>query len=456
MQIKLPMHSYRHSSGLVGVERLVNAYAEAAPPEGKAPVAVMRAPGISSFADVGSGPGRGLYTFKGSLYAVSGPKLYKVSEAGGVSEIGAVSGSDVVSFAENPTQLVVCSSAGSYYSDGASVTKISDADFVDGAQCTAIDGYIAFRKKNSGQWFTSDLNNAASYDALNFATAEGMADNIVGIIADHRQVVLMGAQSAELWYNAGTSGFSFERDSNGFIELGCASGATLAKADNTVMWLASDLTVRRLDGITPVRISTHAIEQEIKKYTVSDAYAFSYTDAGHILYVLTFPTSGATWVYDATTQEWHERETYGLSRWRPCSSAAAYGKIFFQDYETGKVGFLDSSVYTEWGETQRVETTFPSVYNNHGLINHATLEIVVETGVGLSTGQGSDPQMTLERSDDGGRTWKTHATKSMGKVGEYRKRVKWDRLGQARDRVYRISVSDPVKFVIVDAQLEAY
>lgn len=454
--MKLPVHSYQHLSKPVGVERLVNCFAESSPPEGKAPHALMRAPGIVSAATPSPGAGRGLYRFKNRLYALVGTTLYRVSSAHALTTIGTVSGSSVVSFAENPTQLVICDPAASYTYDETTFAQITDTDFTSraGAQASALDGYILFREPNSGRFFSSDLNDATSYDSLMFATAEGLADDIVGIITDHRQAVLAGELSMELWYNAGTSGFPFLRDSNGYVELGCAAGGSLARVDNSIMWLASDLTVRRLDGLTPVRISQHGVEQAIATYTVSDAYAFTYSAQGHIFYVLTFPTDGATWVYDATTQEWHERESYAISRWRPCSAAYCYGRTYVQDYETGKVGYLDAETYTEWDNTHRMEFTFPSVYDAGRRMFHKSFQVHAETGVGLTTGQGSDPRMTLEVSDDSGRTWRTLATKSLGAIGEYKARVKWDRLGSSRDRVYRCSISDPVKVVISDATLE--
>lgn len=454
-RIPLPVHSYQHISRPVGVERLVNCMAERAPPEGKAPTALMRTPGIVTRCNVGTGSGRGLFEFKGSLYAVSGTTLYKVLSTYTTVSIGTVSGSDPVSFADNPTQFVICDLiAGAYYSDGTTVTKITDADFNDGVQCCSLDSYILFRSRNSGIFFSSDLANAASYDALMFATAEGSSDNLVGIAADHRQIVLAGSKSIELWYNAGLSGFPFTRDTNGYIEIGCAAGATMIRGvDNSVYWLASDLTVRKLDGLTPVRISHHGVEQAIASYNVEDAYAFGYTQGGHIFYVLTFPSSGHTWVYDATTMEWHERQSYGINRWRPCSAVFCYGMWFVQDYQTGKVGTLDPSTYVEWDNTLRIEATFPSIYKGGELVAHECFEVMTETGVGTVSGQGYNPQMTLELSDDGGRTWRTKPTKSLGLLGEYKSVVKWDSLGSSRDRVYRISISDPVKVVISDAQL---
>lgn len=456
MKIPLPISSYMHFSPVVGSERVINAFAEQAPPQGKSPFAVSRTPGIATGTTPGVGPGRGLYRWQGQLYCVSGTTLYHISNVFVATAIGSISGTGRVSWAETPTQLVICDVSASYTYDGTTLAIISDVDFANGAQACSIDGFVLFREASSGRFFGSDLNDASSYDALFFATAEGLADNIVGIIADHRQAILAGEASIEIHYNAGIPGFPFIRDANGFIELGCAAGETLVTIDNTVFFLASDLTVRRLDGITPMRVSTHGVEQAIGTYDVTGAFGIGYTQNGHLFYVLTFPASDATWVYDVTTQLWHERQSYGLGRWRPCAMAQAHARWYVQDFQTGKVGYLDQETYTDWDDTQRMELTFQDVYNDGKLLIHDSLEVIIEAGVGTVTGQGVTPQVTLEVSDDSGRTWRAKPTKTVGAMGEYKTRLRWIGLGSSRYRQYKLHISDPVKIVIADAILEVH
>lgn len=69
--------------------------------------------------------------------------------------------------------------------------------------------------------------------------------------------------------------------------------------------------------------------------------------------------------------------------------------------------------------------------------------------------QGADALIKLSWSDDFGRNWSNARTESMGKAGEYQKRVKFWRLGSARDRVYKLEITDPVKRVILAADLQA-
>jgi hypothetical protein len=353
--------------------------------------------------------------------------------------------------------LVIGQDSGTWYVYSGSISTISDTDFTArGAKvCDFIDNYIAFVEPSSGRWFTSDLAAATSYDSLNFATAEGAPDDLVSLITDHREVVLFGVTSSEIWYNDGSSGFPFARSPGGFIELGCAAVLGRCKADNSVYWLASDYTVRRLDGTTPIRVSHHGFEERIRSYsTVSDCIAQPYTFNGHLCVVFRFPTAGETWVLDVTTGEWHERETYGYDGWNISGVAEVYGKVLVQNAVSGAIGYFSNSTYTEFGTTQRAEWTYQNIYGEHIRLPHSSLEIVCETGVGLVSGQGSDPQLTLEFSNDGGRTWTTLPTRTIGAQGEYKTRVKWHRLGASRDRVYRASISDPVQLCVTDTILE--
>jgi hypothetical protein len=61
----------------------------------------------------------------------------------------------------------------------------------------------------------------------------------------------------------------------------------------------------------------------------------------------------------------------------------------------------------------------------------------------------------LRWSNDGGSTWSNEHWVSIGKIGKYKNRAIWRRLGFARDRVFEVSVSDPIRTVIVSANLKA-
>lgn len=465
MRIPFATQSYRHRSLPVSAQRLVNMYAEQQPQDAKTPVAVMRTPGLTSFSQVGSGPIRGLATMDGLLYVVSGNTVYKVLANGSATALGTLStASGPVSMDASASQLVIVTNPAAYVATSTTLTQITDVDFPGASTVSYLDGYHIFTRPDTQTFFISDLLNAASYDALDFASAESSPDDLLRVLVDHREIWLFGERSTEVWVNTGAASFPFERQPGSILERGTAAAMSPAKMDNSVYWLGDDRIIYKAEGYAPRRVSTHAIEQAISGYTtVSDAVGFSYSADGHSFYVLTFPTALATWVYDAATQLWHERDSrasdVSISRWRASSYTYAYGKHLVGDYSAGTVWEMDHDIYAEGSEDLVWTACSPPIHAEGKRMFLSRLELDMETGVGLDGGvQGSDPQAMLSWSDDGGRTWTSETwaplgqSASVGGIGVYRTRVRWHRLGGAfRQRVFKVSGSDPVKAVILAA-----
>ncbi len=452
--LPLPVHSYRLRSEQASPARLVNCYAEALPPDAKTPMILTRAPGIRPFAEVGTGPIRGVHEFDGDLFVVSGSQLYRLASDGTVTGIlsTAIPGSGPVSMAHNTQFLVIVTNPQAFYSDGFGVYEITDTDFTSrGAKYVKFcDNYMVFTEPNTGRFFWANVGSVTNFDALSFVTAEANPDLIIGIEVDHQQVLPFGQRSVQIFR---TTDNGFEAVINGLVEIGCLNGDTVAKLDNSVFWVAHDFTVRRLNGATPVRVSQHAVEQFLSTVDVESLRAYSYNQDGHFFYVLTCSTG--CYVYDVTSGEWHERATYPYDyfRWQCCDYA--HGRHYVGDFNTNEIGYFDQTYYKDGDGIQRMEWTHQPIYAENKKAKHHRLEVVLETGVGLTTGQGSDPEMMLAYSDDAGKTWVNLPNKKIGKLGEYRKRVWWTGLGSTAQRVYRGAVSDPVRINLADAQLDA-
>ncbi len=422
---------------------------------GKQPVELLGAPGVVSWCSLGGG-GRGLYVMRGILYAVSGTTLYKVDENGSQTPLGTLPGSGKLMFAGNGTEIMF---SNRYLFSNGTVTAITDPDLPAISAIDMVDNYFVYTVDGSNQWGCSDLYSGATYDALDFASTDLAPDDLVTLIADHRQAFLFGQETMEPWWNSGNqgSGFPFERVAGAFIELGALARHGVCKQDNTVFWLANDKTIRSVRGQVPVRISQHGVEEAIARYVrVDDCEAWAYTWAGHLFVVFNFPsatlTGGATWTFDITTNEWHERATYGETSWDMRDSVSCYGKVFVQQASTGDVGYLSNENYSEFGGTLRREWTYPQVYATNRQVTHSQLELVVA----VDTPNGLVPHVNMEYSNDGGKTWALLPMRELGRIGEYRNVIRWNRLGQARDRVYRGSVDDaavPVR--VTDTTLRA-
>ena len=453
--------------------RMVNLFPEVVPEGGKEPGFLNRAPGLKFLQTIGDGPIRALWshqTSNNNFYVVSGMEVYRVFDLDGVPElIGRVSGTGPVSIADNGTQIFFACNGPSYiYNEQTRVfAPITDPDFPGAVTVGYLDGYFVFNEPNSQRVWVTSLLDGTSVDPLDFASAEGSPDGLVAINVDHREAWLFGSDSVEVWYDAGGADFPLVRIQGAFNEIGCAAPFSVAKLDNSLFWLGQDARgqgiVYRANGYTGARVSTHAIEYAIAQYgDISDALAYTYQQEGHTFYVLTFPSASATWVYDAATQAWHERAglTNGeFTRHRSNCQCNFKGNIVVGDFENGNIYTLDLQTYADNGSAQkwlRSWRALPTGQNNLKRTTHHSLQLDCETGVGLSTGQGSNPLAMLRWSDDGGHTWSNEHWSPMGGIGQYGKRVFWRRLGMTlklRDRVYEVSGTDPVKISIVGAEL---
>jgi hypothetical protein len=370
---------------------------------------------------------------------------------------------------DNGTQIFVAANPQGYiYNTNTNAFgQITDPDFPGAVTVGYLDGYFVFNQPNSQSIWITALLDGTSIDPLDFASAEGSPDGVVGLIVDHREVWVFGVNSVEVWYNSGAADFPLQRIQGAFNEIGCAAPYSIAKMDNGVFWLGKDARgqgiVFRANGYTGQRISTHAVEWQIQQYAdFSDAIAYTYQQDGHSFYVLIFPSANTTWVYDAATQAWHERAGWVNGAWtRHRSNCQAFynNDVVVGDFENGNIYAFDSDVYADHDRPQRWYRSWralPAGQNNLKRTAQHELQLDCETGVGLVTGQGSDPEVMLRWSDDGGHTWSYEHWKKMGKIGEFGYRTIWRRLGMTdkiRDRVYEVSGTDPVRLYIMGAEL---
>jgi len=492
--------------------RMVNLFPEIVPDAsgGKEPAFLQRAPGLRLLATLGNGPVRGLWTFGGYGYAVSGDKLYKIDSFWVATIKGTVTGAGPVSMVDNGTQLFIAAGAdGFIYNANTDVfAQITDPDFPGATTVGFIDGYFVFNEPNSQKFWVTQLLDGTSVDPLDFASAEGSPDNLVSLIVDHREVWLFGETSVEVWYNAGLPDFPLARIQGAFNEIGCAAPFSVAKLDNGVFWLGADARGRgivyRSKGYNGERISTHSVEWQIQQYSdISDATAYTYQQDGHSFYVLNFPTADITWVYDVATQVWHQRAGWlnnQFTRHRGNNQMSFSDEIVVGDYITGAIFAYDLSVYTEAGSIQKWLRSWRALATGQNTLLRTTqhsLQLDGESGVGLdepanvidqaqaeqffayitaesderlltenddflyattSTSTTMTPMVMLRWSDDGGHTWSNEHWRSMGRIGQTGRRVIWRRLGMTlklRDRVYEISGTDPVSITIMGAELIA-
>lgn len=393
--------------------------------------------------------------------------VYRLSPAFVLTQVGTIdSNSGAVYIDDNGIEAVIATGNSGYklnlVTNGFS--QIVDAAFYGSNSVDFLLGYGIFVRPQSNIFYITGANTI-TFDPLDFASAESNAEPIVAFIVSHDDIIFFKETVTEIWRSSGGADFPFARDTNASIEQGCAAQNSVATMDNTVFWLGKNTDgggiVWKLNGYTPQRVSTDAIEYDIASYaTISDAIAYSYQQEGHSFYVLTFPSANTTWVYDAATNLWHQRAyldpaTGTLGRHRSNCHMFYGGKHIVGDYKDGRLYSFDLDYYMDGASDPMPSIRAAShIYEqDYGWIIHNRLQIDIEAGVGLNVGQGIDPKVYLDWSDDGGHEWSSQHGASMGAMGKYTSRLRWNRLGRARDRVYRITISDPVKRVILGAAL---
>jgi hypothetical protein len=401
------------------------------------------------------------------IYAVVGDKLYKVDYDGtGTQLSGTFSKSQgVVWMADNGIEIMIVEpgeTAWTFDLTSEALTEISDANFPTPMNVCFLDGYFTVIEQGTFNLWISAQYDGSSWAATDYATAEKQMDNLLSQIVVSGQLVLLGEKNTEVWYNSGATTFPLEVIAS--IDIGIYAPESVAQDKDSIFFLDDDLRVINSVGYQPRVISTPQVEYQLSQYkedNLKNARGYVYTQEGHTFYVLWFPSENVTWVYDKTTEFWHERQSFvtdrtgRYNRHRGCCHAKLKDKDIVGDFENGKLYQYNLGVYADDGNTIKRVRTAQVVEQDGKNIFFSALEIDLETGVGLATGQGSDPQMMLDWSDDSGRTWGNELQASIGKIGENETRVRWRKLGKSRNRVFRLTVSDPVPVHIIKAHLEA-
>lgn len=497
--------SYKLDSVSVENQRCVNLYPEliesGTPKEGQ--VAYLRSTdGLEKLFEVGAGPIRCIeINSKGMALIISGDKCYQAYNFGAGWEtllatpdsLDTTSGI-VVSATSDPgyeTRTVFVDGINSYAqqqsvgggSNGFKKFATLGFEPVRNATHVAfIDGYFVFNQKNTNVFLASEYSSL-SVDPLSFASSEGDPDKIMGLIAVNRQLWIMNEKSTEVWATSGNADFPFERIQGGFIEKGCLARYSIAKAAGIVFWLDNNGSVQMAFGLSPKRVSTHAIEAAIASYADrTAATSFAYEKDGHVFYVINFAET--SWCYDATTGMWHERvytdDNGYLLRHRAdvCGKTNAYqlevvhvdaqniptyreysntqGQVLVGDYQNNCVYRLRSDVYEDNGQIITRLRSSPYVANGGQNIFHNSLELNLRVGVGLDGAapiQDADPHIMMRFSDDSGRTWSNERLAGLGKIGEFLKRVIFRRLGKSRSRIYEVKYTGKTPFTILSADI---
>lgn len=455
MNIPLTLGTSKGRSAANNAQELVNVMPEMDTHGGTSPFILTRTPGCRVYLSSGyAREGRGGFAYNGFLLSVFGNRVFLADTAANtISQIGTLDTNEgYVQFAENPDQIMLADGTYGYVFTKSTevLVKITDVDFPTPKAIAWKDGYGVVIAADSGKFFVSAINDFTDWDTLDFTTAEFEPDNLVGCVVGNDSLFALGEKTTQVFYNSGNAAFPFDNRAGANFQIGCGATNSAASAFGIVFWLDETGQVRMLNGFTPTVVSTPQIDYRISQLsTFADATGHLYSYEGHIIYVLTFPTDQVTLAFDVVTQMWHDR-TSGNGRYRPAWFAQDGKQVFAGDYTNGRLYQLDSATYTDNDSDVRWFFTTQAVHGEQKMLIHSMLEIVFDTGFGPG-----DPKVWMQYSDNDGRTWSSEKWRGLGQIGEFKRRVRWYALGQARRRIYRIGGSDPVKMNAIMARLEA-
>lgn len=450
----------------VTAQRLENLYAEILPAEDKTKVAFYPTPGTSLFYSFGATPIRGSHVVNVSdlSYHVHADQFYSLNNTAIATSLGTLATSaGRVAMADDGTRILMVDGTGGYYWDTGTSTfsTIVDADFPAGATtCTFLGGrMVADDPAAPGRFRWSD-QYATTWPSLNFATAEASPDKLVSVFTLNGQLMLCGELTTEYWGVTGDPNLPYSLISGAVIEYGLAAKRSLVKFMDTAAFLARNrmgqVQVVRLQGYLPQIISTPELDYLMNGYAaVEDATAISYLLGGHPMLEISFPVAGKSWLFDGLSNVWSPLST-GISgaRHRAEIGINWINRTRVTDYSNGNLYTLEPEVYTDNADPIVRKLIGRHVFDQEPF-SVPELWVDMEGGVGLVSGQGENPQAMLRTSKDGGHTWSNEVWAGFGAQGIYGRRAVWRRLGRARDWLFEISVSDPVKPVFIGAFMDA-
>jgi len=487
--MKLPFlgQAYTSRSPILASQTLINMYAEGTEGNAGEAGAFYGTPGLIALLGA-LGEVRGLRVAGGMLYAVIGSHAYRIDPSYVSTDLGALPNfSGPVSITDNGSQVAFAHQDGWHWVAFAGSSVAPVAGSPKKSILSEMDNYVIFTTSTGGQFGITALADLSSIDPLDIADAEGTPDDLVSVLADHREVWLFGENSTEIWSDTGAQFFPFERSPGGFIEQGCIAMFSPAKLDNSVFWLGRDRNgkgvIYRANAYIPQRISTHALETAINGYgDISDAIGFAYQEEGHTFYWITFPSADASWVYDVATNWWHERkwldDTTGLLHRHRANCHAFFNNAHIVgDWENGTLYQMSLDVGNDNGTEIYRERAFEIPDSENKRVRMDYLELIATTGDGVAPivlpggesnwtwdsgditfdsgvatfdgfgGGGGEvitpatPQVWMQISKDGGRTWGYKRFQTMGDIGETNWRARWRHMGMGRNIVIRFATT---------------
>lgn len=420
-------------------------------------------PGQKNLGSTTAGKDRGQHRMLEVAYRVVGGVLYEVATSGAHINRGLIPGTDRCIIADDGVYMyLVADGLVSQYSNETNlVVPVTDPDIVGAQSVTYINNQFAYTFPSLTVFsVVGDGSNATS---LNAVGAESNPDKLVRDYTFDEVLRRFGKRSLENWWNSGVGTPPFDRLEGQVINVGLQAIHSVTNSKDFLYWLGSDNQIYTARGGQAKPISTAAVSGAIQGYTTtSDAFANTFTLDNKTVVVMTFPTANKTWalIEELGVNGWFElSEGITDGQYNAGSILEAYNKILIGDRSNGNLNELDFNTFDQAGETWRRRRILGSI-NGEKLgrkghrVQMSRMEFLLETGVGLISGQGEDPLIMIEASYDGGKSWEAGTWMKIGRQGQTNIRAEWYSMKSFYDMIVRITTSDPVAYNLYSATID--
>lgn len=311
---------YKFSGGFEGRDstttkdqRFVNMYLETVRSDR---VLLVKRPGLVAYYSNDAGVGRGIFSFNNHVWSVIGNKVYMDTThvytlATSTGIIGFTGCTD-----EGLPRMFFCDGTNGYVINlSNAITQITDPDFPSPHTPTPvyIDGYVCLPRSGSADIYNCDLEDPFSWNPSNFITSELFPDDVKSLARQNNQIVAFGETGTEFFYNNGanqTTGTPLARNQGAFLQMGSCSPYAIGQNEKNCFFISQSQSggraVWKLDGFTPTKVSTAAIERvlDYEDTVINNATGYIIRLAGHFFFVICLTTR--TLVYDLDENVWHE------------------------------------------------------------------------------------------------------------------------------------------------------
>ncbi len=450
--------SYEARSVPVSAQRTVNFYPERNK-DGLSEFILMPWPGRKAFSS-GSGNDRGMHIFQDKIYKVSGVTLIEINAAGTQTSRGTIAGSNFCSFADNGTTMMITNGLTPYSFSGTTLTLLT-AITTNPKAVTYLNLQFII-DGDDGKYAVSNPDSVV-FNALNVAEPESSSDVLVSPFVFNQILYLFSTETIEPTDNIGTGNPPFARIDGGILEgVGCLSPFGVTITPNFMYFVSFDGVANRISGFRAEPITPPAVSRLFQTYTLDTYKAYTITFDSQRFVVFAFDE--ATWVFseqlnllsDDPSKWWFELEDRG-NRWPVMSYVSLFGKRLAAS--DGDVLELDFDTFTDDGNTIIRERVLAVIAGEtfgdpRRFLEMAKLYLTLEAGIGLNTGQGSDPQIMVQASTDGGKTYGKETWIDIGRLGEFNTDVEWSNQVQFKQLAIRLRMSDPIAWTLYKGSID--